>query len=339
MQPQEGTSEALLPEEHINCQLLCFRIGFMNCPCFRPCGKAKGHEHHCDCFKGGHTGTQVITEVTPPVIAEVEPETTVQADPAAWDTVYSDMPRFTADLPEKWRLELLSTSNGRRVIKSLRRQIRIMLDTTTFVQVCLNSDKLTWKETKDFSKQGFTYRKGRGSDNSVDEGNYCYSVILTWCYRVAEGAARKALDVLYRNYPRLLPSPGHIPYNMWVLQGDFVECMLAVARITGTAIEAHHVEDRHKFHQAVKDFADGHDELIQYLNSRYIAVRRRIATEVFVDHILAELAVRRRQLAFGDDYDDMQEIDPECVLDDMPNATFVVDYIGASRPSGFSWTT
>ena len=244
-------------------------------------------------------------------------------------------------------MAMLSKPYGSRLLSGIEEQIDILLSTNTFKQSCFDSDVLTWQETKDFSKEGFTYRKGR----SYDEGNYCYSVILTWMYKKATGMARTALDVLFKAYPGLLPFDGHNPYNMWVLQGDFIECKLASARQKGPAVEEYFIQDRHRFAGAVVSFSDDFTELIQCLCGTYIPVRKRIATQTLVDIMMAELERRENHrpvvktkaktrhssvASSSDDFDELVEIDPECTTAMEIDPVWTIA-CSIERPSQFSF--
>ena len=179
----------------------------------------------------------------------------------------------------------LQNPAARVIVKKMIAAADALLETETFMQMCIEATTTRQDEIKDLSYDGFTYRQGR----PTDEGNYLYSVLFVMMDRRAGGESALALRGLLRAHPSMWTFLDCNETKLYEFQGDLIECILHQARVTGSAIADYERPDRNKARRAIVVFANGWNELMRYLNRMYVPVSYRPPTLNLVDEMLYAL--------------------------------------------------
>ena len=115
--------------------------------------------------------------------------------------------------------------------------------------------------------------------------------------RRAMGDAALALQSLLRAHPSIWTFLDCNETKLYEFQGDWIECILSRARVTGSAIESDVQDDRNKCHMAVVEFGDCWERLMHYFNHIYVPTWRRPPTYNVVDAYFHELGPARSSMS------------------------------------------
>ena len=174
---------------------------------------------------------------------------------------------------------------AREIVSKAIASAETLLETETFKEVCITATTIRLDEIKQLSYDGFTYRRGR----PTDEGNYLYSMLFVMMDRRASGTSSLLLRGFLQAHPSMWMFEDCNETKLYEKQGDFIECVLHLARMTGSAISSCDIDDRNKAHRAIVAFVDCWQELMRYLNHIYVPAKYRPPTHNVVDTMLHAL--------------------------------------------------
>ena len=188
--------------------------------------------------------------------------------------------------PPRWSRDRLYEQRALLLIRRMTDGADELLLSDVFLNTIRAASQQTKQEIKKSSYNGATYRRGR----ACDEGNYFYSVLFNIAKARATGEAREAIGTLLMAHPTLVEWDDCNEFKLYEFQGDIIECMLAVSRLTGSVIDPAVIVKRNRFTRVVVHIADAWDDLMRYLNRCYIPARHRPPTQNIVELMLYELS-------------------------------------------------
>ena len=147
------------------------------------------------------------------------------------------------------------------VLEPLFATIRVIMQNELWLQTIEWACEVDRYSMEDFSLEGFCYMDKR----HVDLGNWKYAFLWCTIARLSRQANRTVDQAMMRISQRYSSLRVDAPFTKGTIetQGDLIECMLAVSRRTGIAIDVADINIRLAFNAAMRDFSRSMDTLVQ----------------------------------------------------------------------------